>query len=379
MHLSENFVEDFCFWMFEKCNYICDANNDNYNLMKCFTKVFIATCCMLLVCSCFPKQVGGSDTPVETINWSSFKNAPFDQSILSRFKAIDTVILDKEGPGNASVSSVDKVLLSNNSFYVLDAMRRIVSEYDYTGKAIRTIGQQGRGPEEYTRISDFSISPNSGIWILDGSTDYLFHYANSGEYLEKSAISVESSALHALENGDFLMGVSLWDDSTYKDSYVILCDKSQNITSSMAPNKHTIDANFTFPSTGFCETGEGFSYLVPLEDIVYVFDKEGRNVKNYFFDFSPATIPDEARANVENHMEAINNSTFLIISTYIDSSSIIGNVREKGDFGSFIIDRHSGSRYMTGQELGYFFGVSNGRAIFVKDTPEGFTLYFLDI
>ena len=50
MHLSENFVEDFCFWMFEKCNYICDANNDNYNLMKCFTKVFIATCCMLLVC-----------------------------------------------------------------------------------------------------------------------------------------------------------------------------------------------------------------------------------------------------------------------------------------------------------------------------------------
>lgn len=29
MHLIEKFVEDFCFWMFEKCDYICDTNNDN--------------------------------------------------------------------------------------------------------------------------------------------------------------------------------------------------------------------------------------------------------------------------------------------------------------------------------------------------------------
>ena len=29
MHLIEKIVEDYCFWMFEKCNYICDTNNDN--------------------------------------------------------------------------------------------------------------------------------------------------------------------------------------------------------------------------------------------------------------------------------------------------------------------------------------------------------------
>ena len=262
---------------------------------------------------------------------------------------------------------------------VVPLMQPLIRRKAISGKAIRSIGRQGRAQDEYNRISDFTVSPEGDFMILDGTTDHIIRFTRNGDFVERMHLESEVSALQSLSSSRLLMGISLWDNSKSKDYHVLLFDRPGSVVKEMASNTHAIDINVTFPSVGFSESDSGYSYLIPLEDRVYEFDVDGNYVRNYYWDFSPSALSEGARKNVELHMEEINNGSFLMLAAFVSNNLIIGNVREKGNFKTFIVDRRENTRYMVESKLGYFFGVSSGKAMFVKDSGDGYVLTFLSL
>ena len=69
----------------------------------------------------------------------------------------------------ALVGRIGKLIKHENHFYILSDDRRIL-HFDNTGKFISSLDKRGGGPDEYTRIGDFSLFKNNGnteLWICD--------------------------------------------------------------------------------------------------------------------------------------------------------------------------------------------------------------------
>lgn len=336
--------------------------------------LFILALLPLVFPACRMQETGGEDVIVEEIHYQLFSEAPLDLSDPFFQGKLDTISLDPEGPEDFSVSNADKVVVFGNRIYILDEMFRRIAVYDLTGHVLSRIGRIGRGPEEYLRISDFCVSKDGSVWLVDGSTDKLFHYSSDGVFLSKNSLKTEIGALQKLPGEGFLMGVNLWDDSSYKDYHVLLCDSLQRITAAWVTREKEIDPDFTFPSVGFCEGENGFDYMIPLMDEIYEFDTSGTYIHKYLIDFGPFALSKDARQHVENHLEETLSCVFLALASYVDNNYLISGIRDRGTYRSLIADRKSMTRYMTEDVLGLFLGVSDRRAVFMKQTKSGMTL-----
>lgn len=110
-------------------------------------------------------------------------------------------------------SDIRYVKLETNPDCMLDLILKVVTDQDLifihshtnpsgylfifsnTGKFIRQIGKQGRGPGEYSSISDFTIDRiNKRIYLLD-SMGNLFIYSFSGEFINKENIKSRPSSI----------------------------------------------------------------------------------------------------------------------------------------------------------------------------------------
>lgn len=100
---------------------------------------------------------------------------------------IATIIL--ETTERSLLSRVDKVVRANDRLYVFDrygnSMAGLVAEFDMDGRFIRRIGNAGRGPGEYSRVSDFAVDGKSGtIRLLDTRTGRVISYGlDDGRYI----------------------------------------------------------------------------------------------------------------------------------------------------------------------------------------------------
>lgn len=64
------------------------------------------------------------------------------------------------------VSHIIKVEYVNNNFFISDNRHSIVLRFDENGKYINSIGQEGNGPGEISRLSNFRID-NEHVYLLD--------------------------------------------------------------------------------------------------------------------------------------------------------------------------------------------------------------------
>lgn len=317
------------------------------------------------------------------IRMAELKEAPMPQAGLPCFSSVEQFLLDRE-PNDASVAVPEKVVVAGERIYILgyggDRRLAYVSEYDHEGRAVRMMGRRGRGPGEYARAQDFVVGPEGDcrILLLDRGEVMLYHYGPDGTFLGKASPAgpdpVYPYHLAALPSGELLVGTARWDESTWKDYRVVVCDTLLQARRGMIPDPHNLDPNFGFSNVGICDTGEDFQYIVPMEDCVHRFDREGNDIGSVRIDFGPAAVTDDIRADVEPHFDELKDKSFLFNAAYVDDAWLFGSLREKGKHRSFAVDRAAGVRYATDDLYGWFQGVWDGRAVWLKDTEDGWQL-----
>jgi hypothetical protein len=80
-----------------------------------------------------------------------------------------------ETTDNCLIGRIEKILLENNMYYILDNIYHAIYCFDSSGKHISTLNHFGQGPDEYIEINEFTVE-NENIWICDNRTQRVVCY-----------------------------------------------------------------------------------------------------------------------------------------------------------------------------------------------------------
>lgn len=322
----------------------------------------------LLAVSCSDKQAEGDAV---VIPFADMENAAYSELPDNIFEEAEYIVLAPEAPEYA-LSGIDKVVVSDGKYYVLDMIGGTVTSYDSDGAPIFKLNRKGRGSGEYLMISDFAVGDDGDYYILDGRKDQLLHYLADGTYSESTDIPFQASGFTLLDNGKWLWDLSVWDDSEFAGKRMVVTDASLNAETSMLEyDKALADPNFEFPSAGFNSAGKSILYHRPVSDYVYRLNQNGEITGSWFFDFGAKAVPDGIKAHVEENLEQFSKYNTMIKSVYIDDNTAIGSLFT-GAINDFIINIKDGIVYSPDEDFGrmMLISVSDGKAVYYI-VPDG--------
>lgn len=164
------------------------------------------------------------------------------------FKKIEVIPLETND--KSLISKADKVLFSNNQWFVLDKSQDKLFIFDNKGYFIRSFKRKGRGKGEYFKLADFNIDSNNNLEILDYYTiktyDQQFKFISSVRLVENeiahSFIRVDKDHV-LLNHGNGSFNFTLFNTTTQSIKYrkEKSPQKLHNIPGSNSPPSYRIN------------------------------------------------------------------------------------------------------------------------------------------
>ena len=154
----------------------------NYN-MKPYRTFFVILFSLTILIACKQKQ---QETEDKTIFIPLAEKK--DMDIYDLFEDIKYIALETNDSSlltGISSSSFSKLILKNGYIYTSDVSIPLII-FDENGKWIRTIEHKGPGPGEYLNLSQFAVSNNKEIAIVDASLKKILFYSWEGRFLASS-------------------------------------------------------------------------------------------------------------------------------------------------------------------------------------------------
>ena len=125
--------------------------------------------CMVLFYSCSSSKNSGGNNVIDVesvVGTGKIHNA---SDFIKDIKYIPL-----ETTPNSMVGNIVNIIVDHHKMYVRDD-KGVITIFDLNGKYLNTLNRVGRGPEEYTDISDFEIASNGNIFIAsrrEGLVEY---------------------------------------------------------------------------------------------------------------------------------------------------------------------------------------------------------------
>ena len=82
------------------------------------------------------------------------------------------------------IADIDKIEISDDQIFISDKTSSKIFAFDLSGKYLRTIGQKGSGPGEFSYLGDFNVNGNS-IYVQDVYGRKYIVYAKDGHLLKE--------------------------------------------------------------------------------------------------------------------------------------------------------------------------------------------------
>ena len=195
------------------------------------------------------------------------------------------------------IDQVMKVLVDNNLVFVHSHSNPAghLFIFSNSGKFIRQIGKQGRGPGEYSSVHDFTIDrENKKIYLID-SMGKLFVYDYSGKCLKTEKIVSEPSGITYYNNHLFM--VQSWPTYFLNNGFAVtIRDLEHNKSDLKLINRKYIkfdkqiqnvvyDSNFWFSSNN----QNSVSLIEAKFDTLYHISVDGKTEAKYLFDLTNKT------------------------------------------------------------------------------------------
>lgn len=134
---------------------------------------------IVLVCSCNSAKKQAAEAGILNVHL-----APEAISVNEVFDRIEVIPI--ETLDSSFIKNIDRVIESNNKYYILDDRLDILFWFDKNGKYISKIDKTGDGPGEYNLIYDVSIDTlNNKIRMLSPMGS-IYTYDMQGNFIEKA-------------------------------------------------------------------------------------------------------------------------------------------------------------------------------------------------
>ncbi len=316
----------------------------------CILSVLIAVSCQSNV-SEVNEEIKYNDLTVRT-----YSELP--EVLWQNFEYITLKLENKE----EMFSSADKVLFKSGKLYVLDEIYGKIIAYNSDGTSDMLIAKKGRGPGEYTQITDFDVDNEGNVWVLDATKDCIIQYAPNGEHLSTADISFQAEFIKCVDEG-FLFGLAPWDAS---GNQLVLTDEEMTVKEAYLEYDENVDPNYVLPASGFTTSGQSIFYHRPIDDKVYSLDLSSASISIYSFNFGKRTCPDYVRKNIDSYRSDFEYYSVLVKTVFVGDNLIVGSVLEGHQIKDFMISKSDNSLYLQNEDFMSMcrLGISNSYAIF---------------
>ena len=118
------------------------------------------------------------------------------------------------------IGNVSKIILSSNYIYIHDSQTNNIYQFDYKGKFVRNIGTTGNGPNEYVRISTFSVNSETGnLAIYCEIKQSIIEFTSEGLPISERKLGFVCSDFIHYEDGYMFYGGRYPNQFIFKDSF----------------------------------------------------------------------------------------------------------------------------------------------------------------
>lgn len=317
--------------------------------MKKFFLLFISI--TLFSCDEHFKQENFNETVLE---YEEFILKAIDDIPTSILSSKEYVLLENNNI-DCFTNLISKVVFSKNRIYILDPTLYKIVVFDKQGKGIGTVGRRGEGPEEYLSISDFALDKNGDIYFIDGVLDKLFIFDSDLKFKEKRNLPFEADILHILDNGNILWGLCSWNEKACKGMKIARTDSQLNIIDSAIEYDDYCDHGYMISWYKFIETDKHLVYNHPIDNHIYLFDKEGNWVETICVDFGDMNVPDEHRKNIEVNLDSFKQYCLLQHYSVVTDRIVAGALKKRQKTVPFIYDKATNICYegVSSEKLAY--------------------------
>lgn len=332
---------------------------------------FGAFVCLLTLTSCNSQSVHDLSVPVEVIDFASLEQV--DISSFPDRDNVDYVLLKSDG--KELFGRIDKAKIVGDKIYIADTRLRSLVVYDHTGNTLAQVGVRGQGPKEYVNLSDFDVTPQEDIYVLDGRLNKILHYNSDFECTAEHLLPFAADVLAALGNDSLLFGLSSWnmrDGAGYK---IALTDKSGKISRTCLEYDEFTDPAYWISDYRFAEAAGGqLAYNQTISNYVYLFSPEGELKKAFYLDFGKENVPDADKMEIESKLTNYDNYTLIRKILAVTDKYLIGFIWKHRQTKLFVIDYVAKKCYLgetiadTDRRCGC--GYSDGKLISYIDSED---------
>lgn len=190
---------------------------------KIDTPYYIVLIIMTILCT----SCSDSDTvvdygvPVNTINYQFEKDLAENEDYYDLIDSIE--ILSLESSEDFLIGNISGIQFNSKELFILDKKLNVLFKFSREGKGLMKIDSKGRGPGEYSKISDFAIYDNH-IALLDGGTGKLLLYSLDGDFIDEFKIKTGAKFIGNVDD-ELLAAINANVTSMWSDKNVSIFDK----------------------------------------------------------------------------------------------------------------------------------------------------------
>lgn len=242
---------------------------------------------VILTCSCKDSKTT-YDKSIITLS--------IDMDDLQKEQDLSNILLlknkiDIKTDTNYLIGQLNKVELYDSNIYLFSKGNNGgVFAFDQRGEFLYSIDKRGRGPGEFTLITDFLVDKeNMELNILDLALKQILIFDLDGKYI--SSLNLPDSYLHfeKFKNDYYLVRSKPSDvESGY---YATIWNKDKGIIDEKFPFSNNRNGNFSLTHHLYRNMAEVLHWE-PFNDTIYSYNFMGKN-KKYFINFGDRKLPDQ--------------------------------------------------------------------------------------
>ena len=258
----------------------------------------------------FARGIG--DEPKMIVVQKIFKSIPFkDLADSVQYVALQSI----EG-GKIFIGNVEKVMISNDRFYVLDTrVAKGLFCFDIEGNHLFSINQRGNGSGEFMGISDFDVNEETGeVYIYDEGNGRMSLFSLDGDYMGDGP---KLSTQGTLPDNFILLGdkLVLYNKNNCNDrgcnSIQVVSNLTNELIAQGIDNKHLSGFNVDM-GTPIIRNGTDVAFTQLLNDTIYFLGTDLEMKAPYVVDFGKYKMSEKERSELLNNPTQI--SSFIALS-----------------------------------------------------------------
>ncbi|MDR1553184.1 MAG: 6-bladed beta-propeller [Prevotellaceae bacterium] len=321
---------------------------------------------VIMICGCRQGSNPIFDVPSEVIDFYSFEIHE-NEYIPNELIQEKTYIKLDASTDDALFKCINKILIVGNKIYILDGSRSVqkLLVFNIDGSFEGLVGRRGQGPGEYLQVTDFDVSTNGSIHIVDGQSDRLFIFDSVFHFVSVKKIPFEVGIIQLLSDNQYLLGLSSWNmGETWK---VAITTTDFEPLDKCLPYDEYYDNNMWISGYNFMQTENHILYNKQINNNVYAFSHDGKLEKIYQFDFGKKNVPNEYKKDIEKNWEGFRFRCCLKCFVIVNEHYCIGTLLDELQTKTFIIDRNSDNLYISKEiaerDYSYLTGYHNNQII----------------